>query len=260
MERTKRPEVSWSGRSDTGQQARERLIVIKKVLAAGAVAAPIAGISATPAPQAMGIGNDTGTTSVNGSGSSQSFGNSETRGDRSPQFGLVQGSLNKPCVGIAGQGRRRFAHAASFRWRSRTSTSCPRPGTSSAPRTPPRPRVASGCRTSWTAFRCSRATAPATAESAEPRVRARRGSSLSEARACCCLSVSRCDGKSNDPRGCAEQRMLHHSGGFSRIFFLGSFAQGLKSLRIVVAELRAFRTALVRHESRGRSGLRQRKG
>lgn len=100
MERTKRPEVSWSGRSDTGQQARERLIVIKKVLAAGAVAAPIAGISATPAPQAMGIGNDTGTTSVNGSGSSQSFGNSETRGDRSPQFGLVQGSLNKPCVGM----------------------------------------------------------------------------------------------------------------------------------------------------------------
>ncbi|MFF3790699.1 rodlin [Streptomyces sp. NPDC001981] len=74
--------------------------MIKKVLAAGAVAAPIAGISATPAPQAMGIGNDTGTTSVNGGGSSQSFGNSETRGDRSPQFGLVQGSLNKPCVGM----------------------------------------------------------------------------------------------------------------------------------------------------------------
>ncbi|WP_329450679.1 rodlin [Streptomyces sp. NBC_01724] len=74
--------------------------MIKKVLAAGAVGAPIAGISATPAPQAMGIGNDTGTTSVNGSGSSQSFGNSEPRGDRSPQFGLVQGSLNKPCVGM----------------------------------------------------------------------------------------------------------------------------------------------------------------
>ncbi|MGY4901201.1 rodlin [Streptomyces sp. 900116325] len=74
--------------------------MIKKVLAAGAVAASIAGISATLAPQAMAIGNDTGTTSVNGSGSSQSFGNSETRGDWSPQFGLVQGSLNKPCVGM----------------------------------------------------------------------------------------------------------------------------------------------------------------
>ncbi|MGY5031333.1 rodlin [Streptomyces sp. 900116325] len=74
--------------------------MIKKVLAAGAVAASIAGVSATLAPQAMAIGNDTGTTSVNGSGSSQSFGNSETRGDRSSQFGLVQDSLNKPCVGM----------------------------------------------------------------------------------------------------------------------------------------------------------------
>nr|WTB34447.1 rodlin [Streptomyces sp. NBC_00830] len=74
--------------------------MIKKVLATGAVAASIVGISATLAPQAMAIGNDTGTTSVNGNGSSQSFGNSETRGDWSPQFGLVQGSLNKPCVGL----------------------------------------------------------------------------------------------------------------------------------------------------------------
>ncbi|MGW3659959.1 rodlin [Streptomyces sp. NPDC005151] len=74
--------------------------MIKRVLATGAVAASIVGISATLAPQAMAIGNDTGTTSVNGNGASQSFGNSETRGDWSPQFGLVQGSLNKPCVGL----------------------------------------------------------------------------------------------------------------------------------------------------------------
>ncbi|MFD5058090.1 rodlin [Streptomyces sp. NPDC058394] len=74
--------------------------MIKKVLATGAVAASIVGVSATLAPQAMAIGNDTGTTSVNGNGSSQSFGNSETRGDWSPQFGLVQGSLNKPCIGL----------------------------------------------------------------------------------------------------------------------------------------------------------------
>ncbi|WP_326815212.1 rodlin [Streptomyces sp. NBC_01763] len=74
--------------------------MIKKVLATGAVAASIVGISATLAPQAMAIGNDTGTTSVNGNGSSQSFGNSETRGDWSPQFGLVQGSLNKPCIAL----------------------------------------------------------------------------------------------------------------------------------------------------------------
>lgn len=55
--------------------------MIKKVLAAGAVAASIIGISATLAPQAMAIGNDTGTTPVDGNGASQSFGNSETRGD-----------------------------------------------------------------------------------------------------------------------------------------------------------------------------------
>ncbi|BFP51343.1 rodlin [Streptomyces fimicarius] len=71
--------------------------MIKKVLATGAVAASILGLGAT---QAMAIGNDGGTTSVNGNGASQSFGNAETHGDWSPQFGLVQGSLNKPCVGL----------------------------------------------------------------------------------------------------------------------------------------------------------------
>jgi hypothetical protein len=75
--------------------------VIKKVLATGAVAAPVVGISATLAPQALAIGNDAGTRSVNGNGASHSFGNSETRGDWSPQFGLVQGGLNKPCVGLS---------------------------------------------------------------------------------------------------------------------------------------------------------------
>ncbi|MFF0288009.1 rodlin [Streptomyces sp. NPDC005262] len=73
--------------------------MIKQVLAADAVAASIVGISATLAPQAMAVGDDTGTTSVDGNGS-QSFADSETRGDRSSQFGLVQGSLNKPCVGL----------------------------------------------------------------------------------------------------------------------------------------------------------------
>ncbi|MET8326511.1 rodlin [Streptomyces sp. NPDC005181] len=74
--------------------------MIKKIMASAAVAASIVGVCAAIAPQAMAIGNDTGTTSVNGNGSSQSFGNSETRGDWSPQFALVQGSLNKPCVGL----------------------------------------------------------------------------------------------------------------------------------------------------------------
>ncbi|MCX5400608.1 rodlin [Streptomyces sp. NBC_00102] len=71
--------------------------MIKKVLATGAVAASILGLGAT---QAMAIGNDGGTTSVNGNGARQSYGNAETNGDWSPQFGLVQGSLNKPCVGL----------------------------------------------------------------------------------------------------------------------------------------------------------------
>ncbi|NEC67293.1 MULTISPECIES: rodlin [unclassified Streptomyces] len=71
--------------------------MIKKVLATGAVAASILGLGAA---QAMAIGNDGGTTSVNGNGASQVFGNAETRGDGSPQFDLVQGSLNKPCVGL----------------------------------------------------------------------------------------------------------------------------------------------------------------
>ncbi|MFJ2418633.1 rodlin [Streptomyces brevispora] len=71
--------------------------MIKKVLATGAVAASILGLGAA---QAMAIGNDGGTTSVNGNGASQSFGNAETHGDGSPQFGLVQGSLNKPCIAL----------------------------------------------------------------------------------------------------------------------------------------------------------------
>ncbi|MFJ1549593.1 rodlin [Streptomyces sp. NPDC088246] len=71
--------------------------MIKKVLATGAVAASILGLGTT---QAMAIGDDNGTTSVNGSGAAQSFGNSEARGDGSPRFGLVQGSLNKPCIGL----------------------------------------------------------------------------------------------------------------------------------------------------------------
>jgi len=48
----------------------------------------------------MAIGDDTGTTSFSGNGAEQSFGNSSTHGDMSPQLGLVQGSLNKPCIGL----------------------------------------------------------------------------------------------------------------------------------------------------------------
>ncbi|MET8291445.1 rodlin [Streptomyces sp. NPDC005132] len=73
---------------------------MKKLWATAAIAASIAGISAAAAPQALAIGDDGGTTSVSGNGAEQSFGNSATFGDMSPQLSLVQGSLNKPCIGL----------------------------------------------------------------------------------------------------------------------------------------------------------------
>ncbi|MFH8738175.1 rodlin [Streptomyces sp. NPDC017964] len=74
--------------------------MMKKVMAAAAVAASVAGISAVAAPQAMAIGNDGGTTSFSGNGAAQAYGNSATYGSMSPQMALIQGSLNKPCIGL----------------------------------------------------------------------------------------------------------------------------------------------------------------
>ncbi|MFH8738172.1 rodlin [Streptomyces sp. NPDC017964] len=73
---------------------------MKKLWATAAIAASVAGMSAVAAPQALAIGDDTGTTSASGNGAVQAFGNSSTHGNMSPQLGLVQGSLNKPCVGL----------------------------------------------------------------------------------------------------------------------------------------------------------------
>ncbi|MFJ7946317.1 rodlin [Streptomyces sp. NPDC096354] len=74
--------------------------MIKRIMASAAAAAAIVGVSAAIAPQAMAVGDDTGTTSYNGNNNTQSFGNSSTQGAWSPQFALVQGSLNKPCVAL----------------------------------------------------------------------------------------------------------------------------------------------------------------
>ncbi|MET9482233.1 rodlin [Streptomyces sp. NPDC006638] len=74
--------------------------MIKKVLAGAAVAASVVGISATAAPQALAVGNDHGTTSASGNFASQQYGNSATYGNMSPQMALIQGSLNKPCIGL----------------------------------------------------------------------------------------------------------------------------------------------------------------
>ncbi|MFJ1736363.1 rodlin [Streptomyces sp. NPDC088254] len=73
---------------------------MKKLWATAAVAASLAGFTAVTAPQALAIGDDSGTTSASGNGARSEFGNSSTSGDMSPQLSLVQGSLNKPCLGI----------------------------------------------------------------------------------------------------------------------------------------------------------------
>ncbi|CAG6395123.1 RdlA protein [Streptomyces cocklensis] len=73
--------------------------MMKKMLAGAALAASVVtvGVSAGPA---MALGDESGTTTVNGNGSAENFGNTVTSGTESPQLGLVQGSLNKPCVGL----------------------------------------------------------------------------------------------------------------------------------------------------------------
>ncbi|MFC8076652.1 rodlin [Streptomyces sp. NPDC057307] len=73
---------------------------MNKLWATAAVAATMVGGLAATASPALAIGNDTGTTSLSGNGAEQEFGNSETHGDMSPQLSLVQGTLNKPCVGL----------------------------------------------------------------------------------------------------------------------------------------------------------------
>ncbi|MEU9604753.1 rodlin [Streptomyces sp. NPDC048057] len=74
--------------------------MIKKILATAAVTASMVGAGATMAAPAMAIGNDTGTTSFSGNGATQNYGNAATHGDMSPQMALIQGSLNKPCIGL----------------------------------------------------------------------------------------------------------------------------------------------------------------
>jgi len=78
--------------------------MLKKAMAAAAVAASVIGVSAAAAPQALAIGDDAGTTSASGNGAREAFGNSVTKGDMSPQATLVQSSLNKLCIGLPVEG------------------------------------------------------------------------------------------------------------------------------------------------------------
>ncbi|WP_431035640.1 rodlin [Streptomyces sp. P6-2-1] len=74
--------------------------MIKKVMSVAAVAASVVGATAAVAAPAMAIGDDGGTTSLSGNGAQQAYGNQATYGNMSPQLALIQGSLNKPCVGL----------------------------------------------------------------------------------------------------------------------------------------------------------------
>ncbi|MEU3064496.1 rodlin [Streptomyces subrutilus] len=74
--------------------------MIKKMMATAAASASILGVAAAVAAPAMAIGNDNGVNTVNGNGAQQIYGNQKTSGDQSPQLGLVQGTLNKPCIGL----------------------------------------------------------------------------------------------------------------------------------------------------------------
>uniref|UniRef100_A0AAU2V988 Rodlin n=1 Tax=Streptomyces sp. NBC_00003 TaxID=2903608 RepID=A0AAU2V988_9ACTN len=73
---------------------------MQKLWSAAAVAAAVAGVAMVAAPQAMANGSHGSTKSLSGNGAKQSFGNSKTDGDMSPQMTLVQGSLNKVCAGV----------------------------------------------------------------------------------------------------------------------------------------------------------------
>ncbi|MEV6649259.1 rodlin [Streptomyces sp. NPDC051219] len=75
--------------------------MIKKMMATAAVTFSVLGAGAAVATPAMAIDNDD--TVLNGNRASQAYGNTSIHGDMSPQIGLIQGSLNKPCIGALGK-------------------------------------------------------------------------------------------------------------------------------------------------------------
>ncbi|MFF4099592.1 rodlin [Streptomyces sp. NPDC001903] len=74
--------------------------MLKKLMATTAVTASVMGLGAAVAAPAMAIGNDNGVNTVNGNDAAQIYGNQETKGAMSPQLSLVQGTLNKTCIGL----------------------------------------------------------------------------------------------------------------------------------------------------------------
>ncbi|MDK9498153.1 rodlin [Streptomyces katrae] len=74
--------------------------MLKKMMVTAAATAAAVGAGAAVAAPAMAIGNDNGINTVNGNGAQQIYGNQKTAGDMSPQLSVVQGTLNKPCIGL----------------------------------------------------------------------------------------------------------------------------------------------------------------
>ncbi|MBC2879117.1 MULTISPECIES: rodlin [Streptomyces] len=70
--------------------------MLKKAIATAAVTASAIGAMATPAMAWGGDEQD----AVNGNGAKTGYGNTHTGGKESPQMSLVQGSLNKLCIGL----------------------------------------------------------------------------------------------------------------------------------------------------------------
>ncbi|WP_405977150.1 rodlin [Streptomyces sp. NBC_00158] len=74
--------------------------MLKKMMVTAAATVAAVGAGAAVAAPAMAIGNDNGINTVNGNGAQQIYGNQKTAGDMSPQLSVVQGTLNKPCIGL----------------------------------------------------------------------------------------------------------------------------------------------------------------
>ncbi|MFI5761732.1 rodlin [Streptomyces sp. NPDC051563] len=74
--------------------------MLKKMMITAVTTAAAIGAGGAVAAPAMAIGNDNGVNTVNGNGAVQAYGNQKTHGEKSPQLSVIQGTANKPCIGL----------------------------------------------------------------------------------------------------------------------------------------------------------------
>ncbi|MFI5865437.1 rodlin [Streptomyces sp. NPDC051546] len=74
--------------------------MLKKMMITAVTTAAAIGAGGAMAAPAMAIGNDNGVNTVNGNGAVQAYGNQKTHGEKSPQLSVIQGTANKPCIGL----------------------------------------------------------------------------------------------------------------------------------------------------------------